>query len=106
MRQSTLRLRSIKFKDGRGELRVLPDFRAADKRLIERHIAATIEGHGDDFAGFALVIWGGDLGSTCHMGAGPRSTIPGILIPDFARARLLAAKISEWTQDDIFGERR
>ena len=100
-----MRLRSVRYKDGRGELRVMPDHRASDKALIERRVRALLDAHhaNSDTAGFAMVLWGADGSSTCDMGAGKRSNIPYILIPDFVRNRLLAAKIIDWAADDILG---
>ena len=105
MKQGYMRLRSVWYKDGRGELRVMPDHRANDKALVERRIRALLDSHHAhaDTAGFAIVVWGADGSSTCDLGAGKRSNIPTILVPDFVRNRLLAAKIIDWAMDDICG---
>lgn len=57
--------------------------------------------HGDNVAGFALVIWGSDGGSTCDAQVADGSSIPTILVPDFVRNRLLAQRIEQWTLDDF-----
>lgn len=48
--------------------------------------------------GFALVMWDGGGGSVAACRAYPGSNIPSIAIPDFARNRLLARKIYEWSE--------
>jgi hypothetical protein len=46
--------------------------------------------------GFAMVMWNADGASDAVGRAYPGSNIPTILIPDFARNRLLARRIEEW----------
>ena len=53
---------------------------------------------GRPVVGFALVMWDSDGGSDAACRAYPGSNIPSIAIPDFARNRLLARKIEEWSQ--------
>lgn len=77
-----------------------------DRTLIERRIRAVLDGHGGDFAGFALVVWNAEGASTADMAnREPRqgAYIPAILIPDFVRNRLLGMKIEEWAVDTIRG---
>lgn len=78
----------------------------ADRSLIEGRIRAALDGHKGDYAGFALVVWATDGGSTADMANKALETgamIPAILIPDFVRARLLAMKIEQWAVDTIRG---
>jgi hypothetical protein len=48
--------------------------------------------------GFAMVMWNADGTSNAACKAYPGSSIPSIAIPDFARNRLLAEKIEEWSK--------
>jgi hypothetical protein len=53
---------------------------------------------GRPVVGFALVMWDADGSSDAACRAYPGSNIPSIAIPDFARNRLLARKIGEWSK--------
>jgi hypothetical protein len=68
------------------------------RRAILSQVRAMIDGMGTDTpsVGFAFVVWSADGTSNAIGCSYPGSNIPGILIPDFARNRLLAAKIDEW----------
>lgn len=77
----------------------------ATRGYMERHIHEVFDGHGDDLAGIAIVVWGSDNASTCYSGIGDgKNQIPSILIPDFVRNRLLAERIEKWTLATINGE--
>lgn len=97
---SGLRLRSVKFKDGR-KIEVL--------RRDSRHFRAdflafcrnTVDLQGDDFVGFALVVWGSDQSSTAECMVSQGSCIPTILVPDFVKNRLLAERIERWTREGL-----
>ncbi len=52
----------------------------------------------EPIVGYAVVLWVADGGSIAVARAGEGSTIPSVALPDFARNRLLAAKIEEWRQ--------
>ncbi len=76
----------------------------SDRQLIERRIRSAIDGlmsSGTLPVGFAFVIWAEDGLSAADMGGNDKNRIPGILIPDFARNRLLAEKIEEWTMSNF-----
>ena len=96
----TLRLRSIRYKDGRGSLRVVPDFRDKDRPIVEAHIKQMLDIQGNDIAGFAFVVWGADKRAMAYSSSNSRSVIPPIMVPDFVRERLLAEKIMEWSRED------
>lgn len=53
---------------------------------------------GRPVVGFALVMWDSSGGSDAACRAYPGSNIPSIAIPDFARNRLPARKIGEWSK--------
>ena len=50
-------------------------------------------------AGYAFVVWDEEGGSSAS--AVGTCTIPGILVPDFVRNRLLAYKIEDWTIETV-----
>lgn len=98
--KSHLRLRSIKFKDGR-KIEVLRRDARHFKADCLHYCKETIEAQGEDFVGFALVAWGADLSSTSECKVSQGSRIPTILVPDFVRNRLLAERIEEWTVEGL-----
>lgn len=95
-----LRLRSVRFKDGRAPLRMFycgrPDIRReiinAAKRVFDCH---------PNPAAMALVVWDADCNSTAKMVVSDMSSIPTILVPDFVRNRLLAERIETWTLETL-----
>lgn len=95
-----MKVRAVRFKGG-GELRVL-DTCSIARRQVERMVRRVLNGHLDhehDIAGAAFVVWDRQGGSTADIrsnGAG----VPSIAMPDFLRARFLAAKIEEWTKGE------
>lgn len=101
MAESRLRLRSIRFKDGRAPLRILRDPRAEARRSFIASANDAFCTHPDDCAGFALVIWGADGTSTAACQIARSNSIPSILVPDFVRNRLLAQRIESWTLDSV-----
>lgn len=101
-RQSVPRIRSVQFKNG-GFIRLLRDPVDRDRKYIEDGARQTIAMQ-HDIAGYAIVVWGKDLSSTCHAYTGPRSVLPSIYVPDYVRNRLLASKIEQLAVDTICGE--
>lgn len=99
MRQgSPLRLRSVRYKDGRGDLRVIHTRTVADDRAdVEYFVRRVLDVHAQRIAGYAIVVWAPDQSSTADLGGLPGNTVPTIMIPDFVRNRLLAEKIEMWT---------
>lgn len=63
-----------------------------------REMVDGMEADGRSVVGFALVMWDAEGGSDAACRAYPGSSIPSIAIPDFARNRLLARKIEEWSK--------
>lgn len=105
MRQGTLRLRSVKYKDGRGELRVIPDYRAKDREHAIKRVN-DVMARQKDIAGYAIVVWGADGSCTSQSQSGPRSALPGIYVPDFVRNALLACKTVEWVEEELIGPQK
>lgn len=103
MKTSTLRLRRVRYKNGK-QIEV---FRSPtpedDRRFVEARIREVLDGHNDRIAGVAIVVWAPDSGSTALMSVNNSSAIPSILVPDFVRNRLLAERIEAWTIDAIEG---
>jgi sorbitol-specific phosphotransferase system component IIBC len=63
-----------------------------------REMIDGMEANGRPVVGFAMVMWDCDGSSDAACRAYPGSNIPSIAIPDFARNRLLARKIGEWSK--------
>lgn len=78
-------------------LKSTPDNRRV---MTLQNVHAVLAAHGDDLDGFAFVVWARDNRSTCAAVGG--TSMPSILAPDFVRNRLLANRISNWTQEDVF----
>lgn len=71
------------------------------RRAIMAETRDMIDGmtaEGKPVVGFAMVMWDATGGSDAVCRAYPGSNIPSIAIPDFARNRLLARKIYEWSK--------
>jgi|SRR5580658_368036 hypothetical protein len=95
-----LRLRTIRFKDGRAPLTILREVGSFDQRLVAKRIGEVIARHGPDVAGFAIVCWQKDCASTADYGCSPVSPIPESLVCDFVRNRLLIERIDSWRGPD------
>lgn len=63
-----------------------------------RNMIDGMSADGRPVVGFALVMWDSEGRSDAACRAYPGSDIPSIAIPDFARNRLLAEKIGEWSK--------
>lgn len=96
MRQSMLRLRSVRWKNG-GEIRLLPA--PTDRRvLIQEKIRDLLSRHDTPVTGFAFVAWSSDGGSSAIYAAGePLLTMQ---IPDFVRERLMAEAVLKWAREE------
>lgn len=102
MESFRLRVRRVRMKSG-GSIELLrPAEKDPDREQIERAIENVLDEHAitSDFSGFALVVWGDDLCSTGDCAVGARSVIPVIVVPDFVRNYLLAAKIRQFCEPD------
>jgi hypothetical protein len=75
----------------REDIKALPDVAAASAREIEAHLRKAVDdivsGH-PRLAGYALVAWGADVGTSSSYENGSYSTIPATLIPALAQAAL------------------
>lgn len=89
-------IRRVRFKAG-GEVHLLRQSADDARARALRDVRMCLDGQ-KEVAGFAFVVWG-DADSTAAHWAGPESTIPAILIPDYVRNRLLAMQIERWTLD-------
>jgi hypothetical protein len=74
------------------------------REFVEQCVMRALERHetGGRLGGFAFMVWDTDGSSTVDA-ANMDGTIPTILIPDFVRNRLLAARIEQWTLDTLYG---
>ncbi len=72
------------------------------KKSMKNRIDSVVEMHTDSCKvnGFVVMIWDNDGTSTCDA-VNFEGNIPGILIPDFVRNRLLAQKIETWTLETL-----
>jgi hypothetical protein len=98
--QFRIRIGKITLKRG-GSVELLRVPVSLDRKRVEMQFRILLNNHGEDIAGFAIVVWGSDLGSTAVSLLTPVNTIPSMLVPDFVRNRLLAQKIEEWTLDSV-----
>lgn len=104
MRTSTLRLHSVRFKDGRAPIEVIrPRYSTAS--VAEKLATASgrmIECLGSAVpVGYVLVCWEAN-GQIRSMRMGSNGNpIPSILVPDFVRNALLADTTEDWTIDAI-----
>lgn len=91
MREARIRLRSVKLKAGGAELRVLhTPSKAEDRDFVETIIGKCLDYDiGPRIAGFAFVVWGPSNSSVAYSYAGEASLIPKVMVPDFARERLM-----------------
>ena len=93
------RIRSVTFKNGGATIRLLhrPDFRQEARDLCNQ----VFSGHAEvAVAGMAMVLWAADGQATAIMASGP-GCIPGMLIPDFVRNRLMAERIIQWAVEAV-----
>lgn len=97
---SGLRLRRIRYKDGR-TLEVLRPKPTDDEKLRKgvRDIGKWCADDPQPLAGYAVVVWRTDGVSSAYLQS--NGQIPSILVPDFVRNRLLAEKIEDWAIDTL-----
>jgi hypothetical protein len=96
MQTARLRVRSVRYKDGRSVVRLRAPA-DPDRAYIEERVRGVLDAHDHDFCGFAFVVWGSDARSTTFASTNDGSRIPVALIPDFVRNILLADRIEAWT---------
>ncbi len=93
------RIGRVRPKDKSAELVILPAFDDRNRAEILRRVRIVLDCQTSGYAGFAFVVWGPDNGSTCDaMGS---EMMPSILLPDFVRSRLLAARFLQWAHEDM-----
>jgi hypothetical protein len=80
-------------------LKTLPDRHVEDMCAAYRACADMATRYGNNLAGFAVVVWGKDGTISSMLRSDGR--IPGILVPDLVRNKLLAERIEDWTIDTI-----
>src|ERR1700732_3264585 len=95
-RVARLRIRSVRMKNGGASVRVLHNLEPDLANDVRGWLNDALGEHGGGLAGFAFVLWDGAGNSTCTLKANAKSRIPGILIADFVKSRLLAERIVEW----------
>jgi hypothetical protein len=97
-----IRIRRYKLHGSDFWVNVFHDPKAWDDSRVTRRLKLSVQNHvnhGCDIAGFAFVIWSSE-GATSSVVIN-NSRIPGIVIPDLVRNKLLAEKIEEWTIESI-----
>lgn len=79
---------------------VLSKMSDRERILFMQTMRGSLDDHGSDrrIAGFALVLWDEEGRSTATMYVGTGSHVLSMQVPDFARNRLMAAKICEWAK--------
>ena len=94
----------VRITNVRPKLRVvaeLPSQTDRDLKEVRADFEDTLQQHGGEIVGCAIVLWGRDGASTSSVWMRAANPIPGILVPDFVRNRLLAQKIKGWTIETV-----
>jgi hypothetical protein len=97
---TTLRLRRIRYKDGRTLDVLRPPVTDGPRKslAVKSRVAEVLAAQGNDIAGFAFVVWASSGASCAKMYCG-HGSFPSSYAPDFVRNRLLAEDIINWTTD-------
>lgn len=101
---TTLRLRRVRFKDGR-TLEVLRP-KQFDPMALADEVKKTVVDHCQNSIGpfgCAVVCWSVDMVTTGRVW-NSATPLPGILVPDLVRNVLLGNKIEAWTLDTLNGK--
>jgi hypothetical protein len=93
-----VRIGKVRLKNGPVIVR-LPSPGDRRRKEIEEIFRRALDDHGEEIAGFALVVWDNQLNSIASMKNS--NQIPGSLVPDYVRNRLLAEKIIDWAVERI-----
>jgi hypothetical protein len=101
-RTSTLRLRRIRFKDGRAPIEVIRKRSLQEERAqvladIGRVLDVHIQGESSDIAGFAFVVWSHDTASTATLRCYDNG-VACVLVPEFVKERLRHEITEKWTR--------
>lgn len=99
MADSRLRLRRIRFKDGRGDVEIFRTrTKEQDAAEVSYYVKRAIAGHDDRIAGFAFVAWGPNNASTAEIRCWDNSQIALVQAPDFVRERLMHEVHERWVR--------
>lgn len=94
------RIRSVTHKVSGFRVEVIPKSSDREHILFMQAMRAALDEHRSSsdrrIAGFAMVLWDEEGSSTAMMHVGSGSHVLSMQVPDFARNRLMAAKICEW----------
>lgn len=107
-RTSTLRLRRVRFKDGRAPLEVIPQRSAQQERIevedqIRKVLDAHLTGGSNNIAGFAFVVWAHDTASSADLRC-YESGVPRVMVPEFVKERLRHEITERWTRQSLQDE--
>ena len=95
---SAARIRSVRFKDGRADLRIL--YRPDHREVLKRRIAKIMDAS-PDIAGVAIVVWSADNRSAAMLAVDGSSKIPTMMVPTFVKNRLMTERILEFTLEAL-----
>lgn len=99
---TTMRLRSVRFKDGRGAIRVLrrapPDCGVAERFALAAEKAAQSEIGGAAMTGWAIVAWSHDA-NFIHYENGLQSRVAAGALPQHVKDLLAAEQAVRWSTD-------
>ncbi len=97
VRVSHLRLRRIRFKDGRGTVEVFRSrTKGQDRADVEYYVRQVLNEHDDRIAGFGFVVWTPDSTSTAMLKSWTDSPVAKLSAPDFVRERLMYEVHEKW----------
>lgn len=100
-RTTTLRLRRVRFKDGRAPIEVIRQRSVQEERSqVMDEVRATLEAHEGHISGFAFVVWGPDAASTAQLRSYDTG-VPRIMVPKFVEERLHHEIGERWTRQGL-----
>lgn len=97
---SGLRLRRVRFKDGRAPLEIIRAPQDDWTEAVRRGIESVVRVHPTP-AGCAIVIWNADGGSTAQLVVTRGSPVMPAMVPRFAEERLRLWLAELWTRQGI-----
>ena len=100
-RVSHLRLRRIRYKDGRTLDVLRSRTKQQDRVDVEYAVRRVLDGHDDRIAGMAFVVWTHDGASTADVKCYDPAPIPKVLVPDFVRERLRTEIAERFTRQGL-----
>lgn len=106
-RTTTLRLRRVRFKDGRAPLEIIRQRSVQEERAeVEARIREALDTHvaaGCRVGGFAFVVWGHDTASTADLRC-YEPCVPNLIAPDFVKERLRHEISERWMRRGLKDE--